>query len=92
MIVQDKEENVRYFGAVQFHEEIAKKSLALYPMVAENEEIIETTNIFPQRYAYYTCNDRLVNDGDWILTNSKGECQVVTNEKFIERFKKVEDD
>ena len=85
MIVQDKEENVRYFGAVQFREEIAKKSLALYPMVAENKEIIETTNIFPERYAYYTCNDRLV-------TDSKGECQVVTNEEFIERFKKVEDD
>lgn len=90
MIVQDKEENVRYFGAVQFHEEIAKKSLALYPMVAENEELVETTNIFPKRYAYYTCNDRLVTDEDWILTNSKGECQVVTNKKFLERFKKVE--
>lgn len=87
MIVQDKEENVRYFGAVQFHEEIAKKSLALYPMVTKKE-----SSDFLGRLIYYTCNDRSVTDGDWILTNSKGECQVVTNEEFIERFKKVEDD
>lgn len=87
MIVQDKEENVRYFGAIQFREEIAEKSLALYPMVTKKE-----SSDFLGRLIYYTCNDRSVTDGDWILTNSKGECQVVTNEEFIERFKKVEDD
>ena len=33
MIVQDKQENMQYFGAIQFDTKKAKESLALYPNV-----------------------------------------------------------
>lgn len=52
MIVQDKQENMQYFGAIQFDKKQAIKSLAMYPNV--------------QMYIKASLTDRLYYPREWM--------------------------
>lgn len=80
MIVQDKLENMEYFGAVQFFEEKANKSLAKYPGVK-----LITDPVF-RNTCWRLNDDEALSDGDWIVTDSQGNRKIYSNNQFKELF------
>lgn len=85
MIVQDKLENMEYFGAVQFFKEKANKSLAKYPGVTSMMKPVfgNTTWGF---------NDHYLSDGDWIVTDDQGNRKIYSDKKFKELFSCEDED
>lgn len=80
MIVQDKLENMEYFGAVQFFKEKANKSLAKYPGVK-----VITNPVF-RSTGWRLNDDEALSDGDWIVTDSQGNRKIYSNNQFKELF------
>lgn len=85
MIVQDKLENMEYFGAFQFFKEEAEKSLAKYPGVTSMMKPVfgNTTWGF---------NDHYLSDGDWIVTDDQGNRKIYSDKKFKELFSCEDED
>lgn len=50
MIVQDKQENMQYFGAIQFNFKKARKSLAMYPGVQMFVNIACVRTLYPMAW------------------------------------------
>lgn len=86
MIVQDKLENMEYFGAVQFFEEKANKSLAKYPGVK-----VITNPVF-RNTCWRLNDDEALSDGDWIVTDSQGNRKIYSNNQFKELFSCEDED
>lgn len=80
MIVQDKENQLDYYGAVQFHTNGKKMSLAKYPGVRPDD-------LFRKDFYY---GDMFLNDGDWLVTDKEGKTRVYTDEEFKKMFSKEE--
>ena len=95
MIVQDKENQLDYYGAVQFHTDGKKMSLAKYPDVKMKRGISATLPLpdmegkigigdYDNKDFYYH-NIELI-DGDWLVTDKEGRTQVYTDKKFKKSF------
>ncbi len=99
MIVQDKENQLDYYGAVQFHTNHKKMSLAKYPGVTMKRAYYE----FPlpddikgkigacankDKDFYY--HDIALADGDWLVTDKEGQTRVYTDKQFKKVFVKKE--
>lgn len=100
MIVQDKEKQLNYYGAVQFHTDGKEMSLAKYPGVEMRyrsyplpvkqwvkDKTMGIDDLFPKDFYY---GDRLLRDDDWLVTNKEGKTEVYTNEEFKRMFSKEE--
>ena len=71
---------MKYFGAVQFDPEEAEKSLAKYPGVKKLMQPVFGN-------AYWGLSDnRNLSDGNWIVTDDRGNRKSYSNEKFKELF------
>lgn len=97
MIVQDKQKEPSYFGAIQFNREQADKSLAMYPGVkrtnlfaffdnAEEVEPLLLSSGTDWSRPMYSLNDHPVFDGDWLVTDLNGETKIYSDEKFKSIF------
>lgn len=86
MIVQDKLENMEYFGAVQFFEEKANKSLAKYPGVK-----VITNPVF-RNTCWRLNDDEALSDGDWIITDKEGKSEIYSPDEFRHLFDKASED
>lgn len=75
MIVKDKEEQLHYYGAVQFNRREALKSLMNYPGVKHNVEKNE-----------FTLDGEEVFHSDWLVTDRNGATQIYTDKKFHKKF------
>lgn len=95
MIVQDKENQLDYYGAVQFHTNGKKMSLAKYPDVKMKRGISAIPPLpdmegkigigdYDNKDFYYH-NIELI-DGDWLVTDKEGRTQVYTDKKFKKSF------
>lgn len=73
MIVKDKEEELKYYGAVQFNKEEAKKTLMNYPGVSNTKKGFEL-------------NGLALHDGDWIVVDEDGRSKVFSDKKFNKLF------
>lgn len=100
MIVQDKENQLEYYGAVQFHTDYKKMSLAKYPGVTMQRNVFvlsilpkEMTNKVGihdnEKKSFYYHGIQLV-DGDWLVTDKEGNTKVYTDKKFKKAFVKKE--
>lgn len=101
MIVQDKQKELCYFGAIQFNEKQAKKSLAMYPGITkanpydlyktynrENSEYwtsIISENL-PMNKDIFLIGSIMINDGDWLVTDMDGKTHVYNDAQFKEQF------
>lgn len=100
MIVQDKENQLDYYGAVQFHTDGKKMSLAKYPGVTMKRNVF-VLSMLPkamtnkvgihdnEKKSFYYHGVQLV-DGDWLVTDKEGNTKVYTNKKFKSSFVKKE--
>ena len=97
MIVQDKQKELCYFGAVQFNREQADKSLAMYPGVkrtnlfaffdnAKDVEPLLLSIATDWTRPMYSLNGRPVFDGEWLVTDLNGETKIYSDEKFKSIF------
>ena len=86
MIVQDKPENMEYFGAVQFFKEKANKSLAKYPGVK-----VITNPVF-RNTCWMLNDDEALSDGDWIVTDDQGNRKIYSDKKLKELFSCEDED
>ena len=100
MIVQDKENRLDYYGAVQFHTDGERMSLAKYPGVKMKYHHYSSSmeqwgkehgwrpdDLFRKDFYY---GDMFLNDGDWLVTDKEGKTEVYTNEEFKRMFSKEE--
>lgn len=96
MIVQDKENQLDYYGAVQFHTDGKKMSLAKYPGVTMERGSF-TLSLLPvamknkigihdgeSKSFYY--NGIELTDGDWLVTDKEGRTRVYIDKKFKKSF------
>lgn len=101
MIVQDKQKEPRYFGAIQFNEKQAKKSLAMYPGItkANPYDLYKTYNQengeywtsiisenLPMNKDIFLIGSIMINDGDWLVTDMDGKTHVYNDTQFKEQF------
>lgn len=98
MVVQKRSNETRFFGAIQFDEKRAEKSLAMYPGVEstslsalfDKERDKEWTSLYLEGIAWrrnvYALNGYVVNDGDWLVTDMDGKTYVYTDVQFKELF------
>ena len=93
MIVQKRSNETRFFGAIQFDEKRAEKSLAMYPGVEStslSERDKEWTSLYLEGIAWrrnvYALNGYVVNVGDWLVTDMDGKTYVYTDVQFKEQF------
>lgn len=95
MIVQDKENQLDYYGAVQFHTNGKKMSLTKYPDVKMKRGISAIPPLpdmegkigigdYDNKDFYY--HDIELIDGDWLVTDKEGRTQVYTDKKFKKSF------
>ena len=77
MIVTKKEDGTDYYGAVQFDEYEAKKTLMNYPGVELKYLAMDWR---------FCLDDAMIGDGDWLVTNKTGETEVYNPEDFKEKF------
>lgn len=75
MIVKDKEERLRYYGAVQFDLREAFKSLMNYPGVRHDVEKDE-----------FTLDGTEIIHGDWLVTDGEGRTKIYTDNEFRKEF------
>lgn len=95
MIVQDKYNQLEYYGAVQFHTDGKKMSLAKYPGVKMKRGLGAIPPIpglegkigigDDDNKDFYYHNIELI-DGDWLVTDKEGRTQVYTDKKFKKSF------
>lgn len=75
MIVKDREEQLHYYGAVQFNRRKALKSLMYYPGVqycaGKSDFALNGTEVF---------------HSDWLVTDEKGHTKIYTDNKFHKAF------
>ena len=100
MIVQDKENQLDYYGAVQFHTDGKKMSLAKYPGVKMTNNAFSTMFKSKSMMNKVGSDDDLqkefkydgtkLNDGDWLVTDKEGHTLVYTDKKFEQSFVKKE--
>lgn len=100
MIVQDKENQLDYYGAVQFHTDGKKMSLAKYPGVTMKNNawgtLLKTKSEMSKvgsdddMLKTFHYGDTKLDDGDWLVTDKDGHTLVYTDKKFEQSFVKKE--
>lgn len=97
MIVQDKENQLDYYGAVQFRTDGKQMSLAKYPGVTMTNNAWGTMfkpaksvmdkvggyDDMPKDFYYHATK---LTDGDWLVTDKEGKTLVYTDKKFKKTF------
>lgn len=75
VIVKDREERLRYYGAIQFNRREALKSLMNYPGVKHDVEkngfTLDNTEIF---------------HSDWLVTDKEGHTKIYSDNEFHKEF------
>lgn len=98
MIVQERTNENKFFGAVQFDKKHAEKSLAMYPGVkttslsalfSEAKHGL-WTSLYLESAArdgnVYVLNGRIINDGDWLVADMDGKTTVYSDDQLKECF------
>lgn len=100
MIVQDKENQLDYYGAVQFHTDGKKMSLAKYPGVTmtnnafgamfKTKSMMNKVGSDEDAQKDFKYDGTKLTDGDWLVTDKEGHTLVYTDKKFEQSFVKKE--
>lgn len=101
MIVQDKDNQLDYYGAVQFHTDGKRMSLAKYPGVTMKNNpwgtLLKPAKSVTDKVGgdddmskeFYYHGIKLT-DGDWLVTDKEGHTLLYTDKKFKQSFVKKE--